>query len=53
VKYFKQPFSGKRTTSAYIPLVVKAIAEAKSINVDDVATSVLDSFQTFFGVRLN
>jgi TatD DNase family protein len=53
VKYFKQPFSGKRTTSAYIPLVVKAIAEAKSINVDDVATSVLGSFQTFFGVRLN
>ena len=53
VKYFKPPFNGKMTTPAYIPIIVKAIAEVKNVNVDDVATSVLGNFEAFFGVRLN
>lgn len=53
VRYFKSPFDGKTTTPAYIPAVVKAIAGVKNINVEDVATSVLGSFEAFFGVRLN
>lgn len=53
VKYFKPPFNGKTTTPAYIPTVVKAIAGAKNTDVEDVATPILDSFEAFFGVRLN
>jgi len=33
--------------------VVKAIAGAKNMDVEDVATPILDSFEAFFGVRLN
>jgi len=53
VRYFKPPFDGKTTTPAYIPAVVKAIAGVKNMNVEDVAASVLGSFEAFFGVRLN
>jgi TatD DNase family protein len=53
VRYFKPPFDGKTTTPAYIPAVVKSIAETKNINVEDVAILVLGSFEAFFGVRLN
>ncbi len=53
VKYSKPPFNGKVTTPAFIPIVAKAIAEVKNLNVDDVATSVRGNFEAFFGVRLN
>jgi len=53
VRYFKSPFDGKRTTPAFIPLVIEAIAEVKRMDVDDVATQILSNFEGFFGTRLN
>ena len=53
VRFFKQPFSGKRTTPAFIPTVVEAIAEIKKTDITDVEQQVLQNFEQFFGVRLN
>jgi TatD DNase family protein len=53
VRFFKQPFNGKRTTPAFIPTVVKAIAEIKKIDVEDVAGRITKNFEEFFGVKLN
>jgi len=53
VRFFKQPFNGKRTTPAFIPTVVKAIAEIKKIDVEDVAEQITKNFEEFFGVKLN
>jgi Tat protein secretion system quality control protein TatD with DNase activity len=53
VRFFKQPFNGKRTTPAFIPTVVKAIAEIKKIDVEDVAEQIMKNFEEFFGVKLN
>jgi TatD DNase family protein len=53
VRYWKKPFNGERTTPAFIPTVVKAIAEIKKMNVTDVAEQILKNFEEFFGVKLN
>jgi Tat protein secretion system quality control protein TatD with DNase activity len=53
VRFFKQPFNGKRTTPAFIPTVVKAIAEIKKANVEDVAEQITKNFEEFFEVKLN
>jgi len=53
VRFFKSPFDGKRTTSAFIPLVVKAVADVKNMDVEHVAEQVIRNFEAFFGVRLN
>ena len=53
VRYWKLPFKGKRTTPAFIPTVVKAIAEIKNMDVADVATQITKNFEEFFGVKLN
>jgi Tat protein secretion system quality control protein TatD with DNase activity len=47
------PFDGKRTTPAFIPSVVKAIAEIKKIDVADVAEQLVRNFEEFFSVKLN
>jgi len=52
VRYFKSPFDGKRTTPAFIPLVIEAIAEVKRMDVDDVATQISGNFESFFNVDL-
>ena len=52
VRYFKLPFEGKMTTPAFIPSVVSAFAELKSMKVDDVAEQVCRNFEDFFGVKL-
>jgi TatD DNase family protein len=52
VRYFKQPFNGKRTTPAYIPIVVEAIAKVKGLSVEEVAEQIEKNFTEFFGVRL-
>jgi TatD DNase family protein len=51
-KFFKPPFDGKRTTPAFIPVVVKAIAELKKIAVQDVAKQVVENFEQFFELKL-
>jgi len=53
VRFYKSPFKGKRTTPAFIPTVVKAIAEVKSMDVEDVAAQIIQNFEEFFGVKLN
>lgn len=53
VRFYKSPFKGKRTTPAFIPIVVKAIAEIKNMDVADVAAQIIKNFEEFFGVKLN
>jgi TatD DNase family protein len=53
VRFFKPPFKGKRTTPAFIPQVVNAIAEIKELGSDEVADQVLSNFQQFFGLQLD
>ena len=53
VRFYKSPFKGKRTTPAFIPTVVKAIAEVKSMDVEDVAAQIIQNFEEFFGVKLS
>ncbi|MEM2936957.1 MAG: TatD family hydrolase [Candidatus Bathyarchaeia archaeon] len=53
VRYFKGPFNGKTTTPAFIPIVVKAVAEIKQVNVADVAEQIIKNFEDFFQLKLN
>ncbi len=53
VRFFKQPFNGERTTPTFIPMVVRAIAEIKKVNVVDVAEQIVKNFEEFFAVKLN
>jgi TatD DNase family protein len=53
VRFFKSPFDGKRTTPVFIPMVVKAIAAIKKMDVKEVAEQIIGNFESFFGVRLN
>ena len=53
MRFFKAPFNGKRTTPAFIPMVVKAIAEIKNMDVTDVSEQIIKNFQEFFSVKLN
>jgi len=53
VRFFKQPFDGKKTTPAFIPTVVKAIAEIKKVDATVVAERIMKNFEGFFGVKLN
>lgn len=52
VRFFKGVFKGKRTTPAFIPTVIQAMAEVKKLSVEEVAGHVLKNFQGFFGVNL-
>ncbi|MGB9684631.1 MAG: TatD family hydrolase [Candidatus Bathyarchaeales archaeon] len=49
VRYFKSPFHGKMTTPAFIPMVVKAIAEVKRIDIAEVSEQIMKNFEEFFG----
>ena len=53
VRFYRSPFKGKRTTPTFIPIVVKAIAEIKSIDVADVAAQIVKNFEGFFGIKLD
>jgi TatD DNase family protein len=49
VHFFKPPFKSKRTTPAFIPQVVNAIAEIKNMSSEEVADQIIGNFQQFFG----
>jgi TatD DNase family protein len=51
VRFFKQPFVGRMTTPAFIPTVVKAIAEIKKMDDADVAEQIMKNFTEFFGAK--
>jgi TatD DNase family protein len=53
VRFYKPPFNGKRTTSAFIPLIVKAIAEIKKTDVQGVAEKIARNFEQFFTLELS
>jgi TatD DNase family protein len=53
VIYKKAPFDGKRTTPAFLPMVVKTIAEIKKMGVAEVAEQIAKNFEVFFNVKLN
>jgi TatD DNase family protein len=51
VRFFKAPFEGKRTTPAFIPIVIGAFSEIKNMDVEEVAKQVWRNFQGFFDVK--
>jgi TatD DNase family protein len=51
VRFFKAPFEGKRTTPAFIPIVIRAFAEIKNMDVEEVGKQVWRNFQEFFDVK--
>ncbi len=53
VRFFKPPFKGKRTTPAFIPEIVNAMAELQKLPRETVANQVTKNFEDFFGVKLN
>jgi len=53
VRYFKDPFNGRIPMPAFIPTVVKAIAEIKNMEVAVVAEQIIKNFEDFFRVKLN
>jgi len=52
VRFFKAPFNRKRTSPAFIPKVVKAVAEIKETSPQSVAKQMMKNFEAFFGVKL-
>lgn len=52
VRFFNAPFNGKRTSPAFVPNVVRAVAEIKETSAQSVAKQVLKNFEAFFGVKL-
>jgi len=53
VRFYKPPFKGERTTPAFIPEVVKAIAKIKEIDLQSVAEKVAGNFEQFFTLKLS
>lgn len=51
VRFFKQPFAGRMTTPAFIPTVVKAIAEIKKMDEARVAEQIMKNFTEFFRAK--
>jgi len=48
---YSEPFKDKLTTPAFVPQVVKAVAEIKGMEEEDVAEQVLKNFVNFFGIE--
>jgi len=53
VRFFKPPFKDKRTTSAFIPVIVNAFAELKGLTPESVAEHVAKNFDDLFGTNLD
>ena len=51
VRFFKEPFEGKRTTPSFIPAIVASFAEVKKVSLEEVAGQVLKNFRNLFGIR--
>jgi len=52
VQFFKEPFKGKKTTPAFIPQIVSAMAEIKKMKAADVADQILKNFKQFFDLTM-
>jgi TatD DNase family protein len=53
VRFYKPPFKGKRTTPAFIPEVVRAIAKIKETDVSSAAERIAGNFEQFFSSKLS
>jgi TatD DNase family protein len=51
VRFMGKPFKDKLTTPAFIPKVVKTVAEVKGMKENDVAEQVLKNFVNFFRIE--
>jgi TatD DNase family protein len=52
VVFKKPPFNSARTTPAFIPTVVRTVAEIKNMNVVDVSEQIIKNFEEFFSTKL-
>lgn len=52
VRFFKAPFNGARTTPAFIPMIVQAIAEIKGLTPVIVSDQIIRNFENFFEVKI-
>lgn len=52
VRFFKEPFKGKKTTPSFIPQIVSAMAEIKNTKAADVADQILKNFKQFFDLTM-
>jgi TatD DNase family protein len=53
VRFFKPPFKGRRTTPAFIPEIVNAMAELQKLTPKSIAEQIAKNFEDFFSVKLN
>jgi TatD DNase family protein len=53
VTYWKQPFNGQLTKPSYLLNVVRAIAEIKKMQLQEVADQIIRNFETFFNIKIN
>jgi TatD DNase family protein len=53
VRFYRPPFKGKRTTPAFIPEVVRAIAKIKETSEQSVAEKIVGNFDQFFTLKLS
>ena len=53
VRFYKPPFKGKRTTPAFIPEVVRAIAKLKETSEHSAAEKIAGNFEQFFMLKLS
>jgi len=48
---FRGPFEGKMTTPAFLPYVIKAVAQIKEMEETEVADQILQNFTNLFEIR--
>jgi TatD DNase family protein len=53
VRFSGPPFKGKRTTSAFIPIIVNAIAELQGLTPESVAERIAKNFEDLFSIKLD
>lgn len=51
VRFFKQPFDGKRASPVHVPLVVEAVAKIRGQERVEVAEQIHENFVGFFGTE--
>jgi len=52
VTYYKKPFNGQLTKPSHIQTVLEAVAEIKSLPVEEVAEQIAKNFEAFFDIKL-
>jgi TatD DNase family protein len=52
VRYSGKPFKGKTTTPAFIPTIVKAMANTKGMKKDEVTLQIYKNFAAFFKIKV-